>query len=219
MRTIAVGILTYNRVSVCVRNISVLLKNSEELSYNILVVDDGGKGEIEENIKNIKTNKKNLEIISHSKNKGLTESFCDLIENCKTDYLIWLPDDDHLIAESIPKIQSLLSENEPDFVSTVFKRDGKITRGKNENSTIKPKEFWESSFHGTGLIYKVNTLLNYTPLLRAKAKEYNYAAYMYPPEFLIIKLLSSGHKCIWSDIEIAYENNPSPSNLKFATFT
>jgi hypothetical protein len=215
MKTITIGILTYNRISICARNILKLLREHEKFTYRILVVDDGGQGELEKKIQDLGVKNKDLEIITHESNLGLTESLCDLFESCETDYLIWLPDDDHLVAKSIPTIRSFLSENSPDFVSTLFYRDGRIMRGRGNFSHIDPKDFWESSFHGAGLIYNVASVSEFIPLLRKKAQKHNYAAYMYPPEFLIINLLAHGYKCVWSDIEVAYEENSATSNLRF----
>ncbi len=215
MKKLTIGILTYNRALRCVDNILKLLNDCENFSYQILVIDDGGSGEVRKKILERGINNNNLEIISHDRNLGFAESFCELLEFCKTDYLIWLPDDDYLVVKLIPNIQLFLSENEPDFVSTLFYRDGKIMRGRGNFSCIDPKDFWESSFHAPGLIYRIRSVGQFIPLLRKMVKQKHYASYIFPQVVLSIYLFVSEKKCVWVDIEIVYEKGPSPSSLKF----
>lgn len=128
--------------------ISECILSALNQSYNnieIIIVDDRGRDNsmiIVESIINKYHGNKTIRIISHDKNKGLSEARNTAIRNAKGDYLYFMDGDDYITNDCIEILLHSMKENEVDFIAASYQEineDGSnrhITKTL-ENITIK----------------------------------------------------------------------------------
>lgn len=213
-KILTIGIPTYKRVDEVRSLLEFVKKNKLYEFVDILLIDDGPSLDLPKIVSSY------IDVISffqHEENKGYANTFCELIENCKTEYILITSDDDHIIAENIPKLLLFLKNESPDFISTQWLRNGKIHRGKKNNERISFSEIGQASNHAPGLIYKVSVCTPFLLLIKQRIKQNCQAVFFYPQVVLLFLLELNDKKCIWGNIAVIKEGFANDSGLKDKT--
>lgn len=223
--SISIGIPTYNRPSELEKLLCQLGK-LENAGYDleILVVDDSGNHEINTRIEALA--KKILatckyKIVKNQVNLGYPKTYIRLFEECQTDYIMIVADDDFVIEDGLNQVARFLEAVSPTFVTPQWLLDGKVHRGMTETRPINIAEFIDCSGHAPGLIYKVQEARKHLGKLAVLIDNKCAFTLTYPQTVLCLYLLldapPSTHPCYWLDIATAYSGAALPSGIKDAS--
>ena len=97
----------------------------------------------------------NIRILKNKENLGFSGNTLQLIKECRTNYLLWNPDEDQPIIENLNFLLDFISKESPKLVCPQYFVDGKLYRGKRRIQAIKPKDIWYAAPHFPGLIFHV----------------------------------------------------------------
>jgi glycosyltransferase involved in cell wall biosynthesis len=194
--TVTICMPTYNRRNTVVKRLQEMKFKGLPENISVLIIDnysDDGTFEalIENNIDG------NYRIHRNEKNLGYAGNFFELLDKCLSEYAIFMSDEDELLYEGLQRICNFISNERPDFVSPIAEIDGKVYRGRNKISKIKPAEFNEASFYLSGLVYRTDISRRYSGQIK-DLLDSNAAAHTYPQVLLTSIILSVG-KGYWFD--------------------
>ncbi|MDB9754300.1 glycosyltransferase [Amylibacter sp.] len=208
-KLLTIGIPTYKREAALKSGISQLLANNVLEIVEILIIDDGGGeffgdylGELSAGIK----------IVKNAKNLGFGRTFLRLFEECTTDYMMVVGDDDLINVESLKPLLQFLS-CQPNLVSPQFFQGNTMERGKEETRKIRPIEVLDSCKHGPGLVYKVEACKKGLGILEQRLLEGKTDAVLYPQAVVVAHLLCESEECYWLNLPTAFEGLNLSSNL------
>lgn len=202
-----IGIPTFQRKDVVLENVFQLL-NDETIKNNdisIIIIDncssDGTFEQLEVLINQQKHS--NISLFQNPTNIGVFNSIFKIFDLCKTDYLMLLSDEDHVITTNLAKVLAFLNEQSPAFVCPQFILNDAVYRGTFETRAIKTPEWEKSAYYISGLIYEVESIKK---ILSAKKQELLKPYIYYPWNLMVSELLCFSPKGIWFlDIPIAYK--------------
>jgi len=210
MKKLTIAIPTYKRPDI----VAALIHNCFEEKINdyaeILLIDDGPSEDLKVKLSEFIDK---INFIVHEENKGYSNTFCELFENCHTEYILITADDDKIIPEGIVEINEFLNKNSFDFLSTRWLRNGKTYRGKNECIPITLLEVTDASNHAPGLIYKVESIITLLPFLQERMRKNCSATFFYPQVVVLYLLLFQEKKCYWHPNVSVEEGNRCATNL------
>ena len=203
---ITIAIPAYNRpteLNSVLRGMRPLFDNN---NIEFLVVDDGSTPELnlEDDVQH-----RNLTLVRNEENIGFFENFIKIVGLSRGKYIIYLNDDDFLINENIPSLLTFLSSSSASFISTKFYRNKALYRGKTKNKAIKASEFFESSAHSPGLIFRRSETSDNIIFLRSLS--ISKALKIYPQVLLLLIAIVRGQKTQWLNLEIAKEGYDRPT--------
>jgi glycosyltransferase involved in cell wall biosynthesis len=179
-----------------------LLKANNVLEIaEILIIDDGGNECIGDYLGELSAD---IRILKNTKNLGLAPTFLRLFEECTTDYMLVVSDDDLIDVESLKPLLQFLS-CQPDFISPQFFSGNTMERGIEETRKIRPLEFLECCKHAPGLMYKVEACKSGLEILRQRICMGKVDALIYPQTVVVTNLLCESDECYWLNYPVAYE--------------
>ncbi len=151
---ITVGIPTYQRPNLLLRALNSLV-NNEKFGINIVVSVDGIDNKYND-YKNIEKNflSKNVKFYYHKKNIGSLKNFLFLRDNCKTEYFMWLADDDEIDVVTIKNLYSILCLDEK---ATTVVPYWLLYNDKLEKKLLRPSFFDTDSVFKRVLSYCYNS--------------------------------------------------------------
>ena len=169
-KLITICIATYNRSKTVARLVQELLDFELNDQIEILVIDNDSPDNTFEELSKF-SHHNNVSIFKNEKNIGFSRSLLRCFNLCKTEYLIYLPDDDILYKDGISELLSFLPTLDLDFLAPRWKKtDGLHMRGRGSD---KVKEI--SSLILKASLFSSNTSLissswsfSDTPLIIAK---------------------------------------------------
>tara|TARA_B100001123_G_scaffold451169_1_gene627935 strand:+ start:90 stop:1049 length:960 start_codon:yes stop_codon:yes gene_type:complete len=194
---LTIGIPTYNRkeaASSCLEN---LKNNFPSKEINVLLIDNCSEDGSFEFLKN-RYQDTPFEIIKNRKNLGFSGNTIQLIKECKTDYLLWNPDEDKIIKENVTELIDFLNMNKPKLVCPQYYLEKELYRGKTSIGEIYPKDIWHAAPHLPGIIFHVPSCMSFINEFDKIEKNYPNAYNYYPQIFLLSKLILKG-KCFYWD--------------------
>lgn len=214
-KILTIGIPSYNRLEELTRLVSQIY-TSELLAYiNVLIVDDGQEKKIKKHfLNNFSEFAHDIQIHENPGNLGYAATFLRILQECKTEYLLMMADDDFINPESIKYLISDIENINPDFISPQFFINSKLERGVNESREIAIHEYRSCCNHAPGLVYKISSCKPYLDNLLDRLKQGKTDVIMYPQVTVVIHLLHAKKKCIWLNYPTAYEGSNLPSGLK-----
>lgn len=151
---ITVGIPTYQRPNLLLRALNSLV-NNEKFGINIVVSVDGIDNKYND-YKDIEKNflSKNVKFYYHKKNIGSLKNFLFLRDNCKTEYFMWLADDDEIDVVTIKNLYSILCLDEK---ATTVVPYWLLYNDKLEKKLLRPSFFDTDSVFKRVLSYCYNS--------------------------------------------------------------
>lgn len=221
MKQITIGIPTYRRA----RPLRYLLEqivNSDLLRerLHVKIVNDSGLDSENfdyqtEILDNKNFSNLDFEYKENKKNEGFARTFCNLIEQTETSYLLVMADDDLLVEERFQPIIDFLHQKTPCLLSSKWiSRSGRIGRGTNETRKITLEEHRISCGHVPGLILDVQRAREFLPLLYGRLDGGCVATHTYPSVVLHIPLLLKYDNSWYFNAPIAREGSACASGIK-----
>jgi len=210
-KKLTLAIPTYKRTDVVVALIDRLLEEKLDAIVDILLIDDAPSENLKDRLGGLMDR---ITFIVHEENKGYCNTFCELFENCNTEYVLVAADDDKIITEQLLQINKHLNHNSFDFLSTRWlRKNGKTYRGKNKCTSISLTEIEAASNHAPGLIYRVDAVIPLLPFLKERIRKKCQATFFYPQVIVLYLLQLQQKKCFWHPNAPVQEGNSCTSNL------
>ena len=218
MIKITVGLITYNRQDLLKRALNSVLSQTYK-NIEILIGNDFEKEKISYNSLGIKKNKK-VKIYNHKKNLGERNNMNFLLKKCKTDWFIWLADDDYFHKDLIKRLVFSLKgyKNKKDIVAsfTNYSRfDLKNIVTKKKQHIYSTETFLEGYISkkirliGVFGLIKTNILKKIGGIHKTGKSFTNFGktTHHYPYCDILLPILLSSHgKIIWLEEKLVYLN-------------
>jgi len=159
-KLITICVPTYNRAKNVVGLVQELLDFELNDQIEILVIDNDSPDNTFEELSKF-SHHNNVSIFKNEKNIGFTRSVLRCFNLCKTEHLIYLPDDDILYKDGISELLSFLPTLDLDFLAPRWKKtDGLHMRGRGSD---KVKEISLTGLRGQcdhtpGCVYRASSL-------------------------------------------------------------
>lgn len=215
-----IGIPTYKRPDSLAKLLTIIANTPEfYLNSEIMVLNDSGTKDFDEGYDHALKYGKDLKIdyLRNETNIGFARSFCKLIQECKTTYLLLMADDDILLKDHFSDILIFLKEKNPDLLSPqwLFK-DGRFMRGIMEARKVEPEEYRHCCGHAPGVIFNVEKARKFVNLVQGRININCAATLTYPLVSFSIPLILSYNNCWWFGKPIAMEGDACASGIKDA---
>ena len=154
MSNITVGIPTHKRPRLLLRSLNGLLENHH--SNVKIVVSIDGIDETHNDYLEIEKKFSNsfIEFIYQKENIGSLNNFLFLRDHCKTEYFMWLADDDEISCTTIINLYSLLDTKISACTAVPY---WELLNEKNEKKLIKPSFFGQESLFKRVISYCYNS--------------------------------------------------------------
>jgi glycosyltransferase involved in cell wall biosynthesis len=222
---LTIGIPTYNRSDDLyhllkkITDHKIFLKNSQ-----ILVIDDGSTDSTKEIFE-----KENLEssaplntikFLRNEKNIGYPKNFIRLFQECETDYLLVLADDNVIFEDGFLNAIQVIKSRKPSFLSSPWIQGGKIAhrtwkRGASDGM-ITISDFFRSADHAPGLIYDCNKAKKYLNEIEKRIASNCSFTSVFPQVNLSLNLFLNEGGCYYTSTPLGAEGSAHPSGIKDA---
>lgn len=217
--TITIGIPTYNRPRQLARLLGQLVDTKKISSWlQVLVLDDSGKQEGHTAFNQNFRDNPFARLATNPENMGYPRSLIRLIEECETEYLLLLADDDHIQVSAFDSLRGFLGSDAPDFVSTPWlRRTGRryrLASDRNRTGDIHPRYAMEAAGHAPGLILRTEAVLPHIPKLRERLQAECSIAATYPQIILLCELLTIGARCVHFTQPLVREGDRCTSEIR-----
>jgi glycosyltransferase involved in cell wall biosynthesis len=214
---ITIGIPTYNRAAALFRLLEQVANEETLEGCPVLVIDDGSnddtEGRLSRRDSSINRHKDRFRCLRNESNLGYPRTFVRLLEECRTDYLLVMADDDLLIPQGVVDTLKFLQEEKPAFVCPQWLRDGNVYRGRGQTRKMTLAEFMDAG-HAPGLVYDVERARPHLGKITERiAKDCAFTA-TYPQVLVCLYLLLEGQPCWYLDCAIAEEGVAAPSGIR-----
>lgn len=213
---LTIGIPTYNRAASVARLLHQLLSDTEAAPVQVLVVDDGGEDGTYVSLSSDPAIATRVRLIRNDENLGYPRTLARVFEECKTEYLMVVADDDQVITKSLSPLLDYLERERPAFVSPQFLRSSTVYRGQENTGPIASGEFLASSAHASGLVYRVKDCQAPLVELAKRVDSKQADALVYPQVVVMVQLLIAGSKCEWLALPTVSEGSFEPSGIRDA---
>jgi glycosyltransferase involved in cell wall biosynthesis len=214
---LTIGIPTYNRAEDVSRLLHDLLSRPESEGVEIVVIDDGGSDGTYRALSSDPVVSARVRVLRNDVNRGYTGTFARLFDECATEYLMVVADDDRVVAEGIGPLIDHLDGAHPAFASPQFLRGDAVYRGRARTGPIAPREFLNASAHAPGLVYRVEDCRAALGLLAARAADGEADALIYPQVVVLTRLLLDERRCEWIASPTVAEGAAAPSGIRDAS--
>ncbi|QGM44927.1 glycosyltransferase family 2 protein [Methylocystis heyeri] len=209
---LTIGIPSYNRPKKLEELLDQLSAGLEAERFNVLLVDDG------DNPQTLAVAAKFMErpgfsYLKNETNIGYARSFCRLIQQCPSEYLLATGDDDLVETANLERIEAVLQEKRPDFACPIYLLGGQIYRGVSVDRTILPAEYILCSGHAPGLVYRAEAFRPLLPVLHKRVEQRKSDAFCYPQVLCAIAALLQERQAVFLGVASAYDNESLPSDL------
>ena len=219
--TITIGIPTYKRPRQLARLLGQLVDSKKLCPWlQVLVLDDSGDQEAHAVFHQYCQDSQFAQLVSNPENQGYPRSLIRLIEECRSDYLVLLADDDHIQLASLDGLRGFLESETPDFISTPWlRRTGsgnryRLASDRNRTGEINPRYAMQAAGHAPGLIMRTGAVLPYLSLLRDRLISGCAIAATYPQVILLCELLITGARCVHFTKPLVQEGDRCTSEIR-----
>ena len=220
---LTIGIPTYNRPDDLLRLLQQIAGSEVVLKECcVLVIDDGSSGLNEDFLdeKNLPLNflEHKLQYVKNHQNIGYPRTFIRLFEECRTDYLLILSDDNLLLEDGFLKAVEHVKLLRPSFMSSPWMQGGGIAhrtwKRNSPDTVIGVADFFRSSDHAPGLIYECAKAKKYLNAIESRiALRCSFTA-VFPQVNLALNLILHEDNCRYFAKPIGTENSLRPSGIK-----
>jgi glycosyltransferase involved in cell wall biosynthesis len=203
--SITIAIPTYNRAKTVLKTLASLSPIFEKSNTQILVIDNGSTDETSLLIKEAFSQVNNLSIIRYEHNFGFLESFLRLFDNCTTEYLFVLSDEDQVSLGAFPGLLHYITRKQPGFLSTDFYNTFGLYRGSKISRPITYLEIEKSAFYISGLVFRTDISQNLISEIRNNLTENSFVL-LYPQTYLALRLKMIS-KAYWYGDVLSFERD------------
>ena len=196
---LTICIPTYNRKESAIRLVKSITSQGILSLVDLIVVDDGSIDGTYNALELLDfPDGSNVRLI-RQENKGLANTFLDFFSQCRTEYLMLVPDDDMIVASGVNKIIDFLLETKSDLVVAQWlDSDGHtLFKGKSTISRIKINEIRLATNHATGIVYRVETVSSSLTHVRKRLMSDCYATCIFPQVILVLFLSIYSDDMFW----------------------
>lgn len=217
---VTIGVPAYRRFDSLVKLIRQI-KASEVIRKNckVLVINDSGAAYNNQQYRDFfkaetcVDDSFDCRYIENANNIGYPKTLIRLFEECDTEFLLMMADDDLMIDEYFDEVLELLTNIKPDIASTQWLRNGMLYRGKTRLIKVQSLEYQECCGHAPGVIYNVAKVVEVLDLLRKRLEMMCAAGMTYPQVLLCIALLIKNDNCWFFPYPLAEEGDALPSGI------
>lgn len=173
---------------------TVLLQTLEQLhaldSVQVLIVNDGSTTGNYKDVEEFISGRANFRIVHYQENFGCSTALMRVFENCRTEFLMLLSDEDVTIPSTV---ELLIEELRKDEFGYVVLRDA----GKNKikKSAINVRAIKSQSAYFSSNVFKVSSAMEPLAFIRNLAKDEEFA-HLYPHTLLAITVIAQGKKSL-----------------------
>lgn len=203
---------TFNRETILEKNLSKLL--NQNFICKIIVLDNNSTDKTYEILKKY-SSRKNLEVYKNNKNEGFVFSFIKLLELAKTDYVVYLSDEDSILLENLFVISKRIDSSISVSMSSIYKSDGQPYQIFEYNRVIKKKEALKKySFkhhYISGICFRIRDI-NLNVLWNEYHSKEKGKLDVYPHIYLINQLFHIGNLLLNKELLIV-QQLPSKSHM------
>lgn len=213
---LTIGIPTYNRAENVSQLLHQLLAEPISESVEIVVLDDGGTDDTYARLSDDPVIASRVRVLKNDTNLGYARTLARIFDECATEYLMLVADDDQVIVENLPGLLDHLSRERPSFVSPQFLLGARVQRGRIVTGPIAPREFLACSVHAPGLVYRVEDCRAGLDELRERTDARYVDALVYPQVNIVMRLLLAGARCDWFALPTVMAGANEPSGIRDA---
>lgn len=205
---LTVGYTTYMRRESAMARVHSFLATPMAANVALLVIDDcSSDGTYEAITQNFASNR--LTTFRNEVNLGQTRTICRMFEECRTDYLIVMSEEDEMDATHLGTLCEVLQTYQPGFVSPQMWTGGRMIRGRTSSGPICDNDFFSASFYVSGLVYHVAAARAAAVRIRQLAT-LNAAVWLYPQTALAIEVMLQ-RPALWMNAPLARKCDALPS--------
>jgi glycosyltransferase involved in cell wall biosynthesis len=216
-KILTIGIPSYDRISELTKLVTQIYDNNLFKYLNLLIVDDGKQKKIRRHFRSDYPHiYQHIKILENEGNLGYASTFLRILDECETDYLLMMADDDFIDPDNIEPLINYINNNAPDFISPQFFRNLVLERGVKKTRDIEIDEYRLCCNHAPGLVYKISSCKPFLDILKVRVEKGKSDVMMYPQVALVIHLFHAQKKCVWLDFPTAYEGGNLPSEIRDA---
>lgn len=213
-RVLTIGVLTYNRPGKLQELLEQLRRADVFSRFPVLVVDDGAEQATAAVAARFQ-DEPSFIFRRNESNRGYPRSLIRLVEECPTEYVLHVADDDLVGVDNLQALQEILAKETPDFACPMYLWHGAVFRGSASSRSIAPSEYFDCSAHASGLVYRTEAFKANIPRIAARLQSGKADATLFPQTIFAIATLLDGRKGIYANLISAFENDNSP--LSFVT--
>lgn len=217
--SLTLAVPTYNRAGHVRRLVNCMAPAIEAGKIRALVVDDGSSDSTLDALGALQS-APDLRLVRNEANRGYARTLLRIFEECETDYVMVVADDDDLEPDEFASLIRWLGDVQPDFASTQWLRGTELYRGSTETRLIRPLEYHSCAAHASGLVWRISALQRPLSILKSRLEERSEIAETYPQLVLVTSLFAAGAEMWWWARSPAREGeSPAPSGIVGMTGT
>jgi glycosyltransferase involved in cell wall biosynthesis len=196
--TLTIGIPTFNRRDAVIQRLKELQSADLPENVSVLIIDNNSEDGTYEALVECVEDRRH-QILRNEKNFGYAGNFLELLDQCRSEYILFMSDEDELITDNLHELLLFLAVYKPDFVSPQVKINGCIYRGESKTCGMTPLDFKRASGYLSGLVFQTQASQRYSRVIRTFLN-LNAAAYTYPQVLLASMLLAGGTGYWFSEV-------------------
>lgn len=219
---LTIGIPTYNRSEDLFILLEKLISSEIVLKNSVILVIDDGSIDSTKKIFEEKSFQSNaapgaVRYLRNEKNIGYPKTFIRLFQECETEYLLILADDNLVFEDGLLNAVQVIKSKKPSLLSSPWVQGGKIShrtwKRRSPDGPIAIADFFRSSDHAPGLIYDCKKSKKYLGEIEKRiASNCSFTA-VFPQVALSLNLFLNEGNCYYTSRPVGTEGPAHPSGI------
>ena len=190
---LTIAIPTYNRPDTVLKTVLKLLSFPNSNRVNILIIDNGSDVNIVDFFQDKLPKLSNLSIKRFETNAGFHESFYRLFDECETEYLMSLSDEDYFDLSYLNEVLEILVSDSPNLLVVSAKNKSRFL-SKSNRTRLPLYRLKDETSYISGLIYKTRPVVENINFFRGLSNSEEFA-FLYPAVLVAFALALDG-RCL-----------------------
>ena len=190
---LTIAIPTYNRPDTVLKTVLKLLSFPNSNRVNILIIDNGSDVNIVDFFQDKLPKLSNLSIKRFETNAGFHESFYRLFDECETEYLMSLSDEDYFDFSYLNEVLEILVSDSPNLLVVSAKNKSRFL-SKSNRTRLPLYRLKDETSYISGLIYKTRPVVENINFFRGLSNSEEFA-FLYPAVLVAFALALDG-RCL-----------------------
>jgi glycosyltransferase involved in cell wall biosynthesis len=213
IKKISIAIPSANRIKELKEVVFNISKSGLNLIEEVLIVNDGYDEATMSKSFNSES-KIPIRVVSNKYEKGFARAFVTLIEEVKTEYFIFMTDDDVLNIDHISHILNHIQHSKPAIISPSWLGSNSYPlRSCGKNTVISMSTLLKYTAHAPGLVFNTALCKGSIEQLKSIINENIYFSLMYPQVILGGLLLKSSQQLVAIPLIIGKDNHDIDTGL------